>query len=195
MEKSVIVYFLNNGPALADESGVTGRQSINQWINQSNVHPPSCPDHWSVWANPQCQQCPWSLSLPSCCIQPPWLGGLLCPFSIKGFEGTAELTGNHGQAFHLVLNGVSSEVAFIPFGLEIFVWSTYSRSSRSHQHDLPYTRQQYCNFRKAQLPNSQNCSFQKFWNSEQGSGQGSARKELHRAASHTPGHLFSSTEK
>ena len=40
---------------------------------------------------------------------------------MKGFEGTGELAGNLAQAFHLALNDVSSEVAFIPSGSEVFV--------------------------------------------------------------------------
>ena len=39
---------------------------------------------------------------------------------MKRFEGTAELAGNLSQAVHLALNDVSSEVAFIPSGSEIF---------------------------------------------------------------------------
>jgi len=41
---------------------------------------------------------------------------------MKRFEGTAELAGNLSQAVHLALNDVSSEVAFIPSGSEIFFY-------------------------------------------------------------------------
>lgn len=61
-------------------------------------------------------------SLPHFLLDPiSQAGGIALPFLNERFEGTAELAGNHGQAFHLALNGVSSEVAFIAFGLEIFV--------------------------------------------------------------------------